>query len=410
MTWVEAHIGDFVDIKHGFPFESEFFGDEGEYVVLTPGHCQENGGFRSRPGREKHYNATPPDGYVLAKGDILVVMTDLVSTAPVLGGSLRIPEHNRYLHNQRLGLVKLTRPDLLDEHFLFHVFNTHHYRAQVRGSASGATVRHTSPSRIRACRVRYPKLLSEQVRIAEILSAYDELIENNRKRIALLEEAARLLYREWFVHLRFPGHEHVKVVDGKPEGWERKPLGEVADCRLGKMLDQNKNKGELMPYLANVNVRWGSIDLGNLREMRFEDDEREAFGVRYGDIVMCEGGEPGRCALWKEQLPRMMFQKAIHRVRAHAGIGTQFLYYCLRHQAQSGQLARLFTGATIKHLPREKLVVAQVLIPPVPLMMVFEEHVEPIERQMSVLEAANRRATEARDLLLPRLMSGEIAV
>ena len=106
----------------------------------------------------------------------------------------------------------------------------------------------------------------------------------------------------------------------------------------------------------------------------------------------------------------MMFQKAIHRVRAHAGIGTQLLYYCLRHQAQSGQLARLFTGATIKHLPREKLVVAQVLIPPVPLMMVFEERVEPIERQMSVLEAANRRATEARDLLLPRLMSGEIAV
>jgi type I restriction enzyme, S subunit len=244
----------------------------------------------------------------------------------------------------------------------------------------------------------------------EALLPFDDLIGNNRRRIALLEEAARLLYREWFVHLRFPGHEHVKVVDGVPEGWVQKPLGEIAECRLGKMLDQNKNKGELMPYLANVNVRWGAIDLDNLREMRFEDTELDTVGLRYGDIVMCEGGEPGRCALWKEQLPRMVIQKAIHRIRARPVVDYLFLYYCLRHKGQTGLLAPLFTGATIKHLPLEKLSVVQVDIPPAPLTALFAEQVDAIERQISLLDSASRRAAQARNLLLPRLMNGEIAV
>ena len=100
-----------------------------------------------------------------------------------------------------------------------------------------------------------------------------------------------------------------------------------------KMLDQKENKGELMPYLANVNVRWCDR-LDNLREMRFEDNELDTVGLKYGDIVMCEGGEPGRCALWKEQLPRMMIQKAIHRIRAHPEVSYLFLYYCLRHKGQ----------------------------------------------------------------------------
>jgi type I restriction enzyme S subunit len=249
-----------------------------------------------------------------------------------------------------------------------------------------------------------------QKRIADILSAYDDLIENNRRRMALLEDAARRLYREWFVRLRFPGHEHTTITGGVPDGWVRKSLEEVADFRLGKMLDQNKNKGELMPYLANVNVRWGAIDLDNLREMRFEDDELDTVGLRYGDIVMCEGGEPGRCALWKKQLPRMMIQKAIHRIRAHPEVSYLFLYYCLRHKGESGQLAPLFTGATIKHLPREKLALVQVDIPPVPLTALFADQVDFLERQITLLEGANKRASQARDLLLPRLMSGEIAV
>ena len=165
--------------------------------------------------------------------------------------------------------------------------------------ASGAAITTISGSKISSIAVPFPPLPTQR-KIAAILSAYDDLIENNTRRIALLEESMRLLYREWFVRLRFPGHETVMVVDGLPEGWEKKTLTEIAEFRLGKMLDQKKNRGDLMPYLANLNVRWGEFDFSDLREMRFEPREIEQFGLKYGDIVMCEGGEPGRCAIWKD--------------------------------------------------------------------------------------------------------------
>jgi type I restriction enzyme, S subunit len=192
--------------------------------------------------------------------------------------------------------------------------------------------------------------------------------------------------------------------------WQTRALEKVAEFRLGKMLDAKKNRGDYMPYLANVNVRWGDFDLTDLREMRFEEHEMDAFGLKYGDIVMCEGGEPGRCAIWKDQLPGMMIQKAIHRIRARAAVDYAYLYYCLRHLGLSGQLATLFTGATIKHLPREKLAKVSVKVPNARLADLFKEQIHPMERQIALLQSSSRKASEARDLLLPRLMSGEVAV
>jgi type I restriction enzyme S subunit len=144
--------------------------------------------------------------------------------------------------------------------------------------------------------------------------------------------------------------------------------------------------------------------------MRFEDDELDAYGLKFGDIVMCEGGEPGRCAIWKDQLPGMMIQKAIHRIRCKAGMNHEYLFQSLRNQGQSGYLATLFTGATIKHLPREKLAKVTVIVPTAQLLDLFVSHVRPIENQLGILQLQNQRLRGARDLLLPRLMSGEIEV
>jgi type I restriction enzyme S subunit len=148
--------------------------------------------------------------------------------------------------------------------------------------------------------------------------------------------------------------------------WRNGTLGEVADLCLGKMLDQNKNRGVPTPYLANVNVRWGEFVLDDLRVMRFEEHERDRYGLKYGDIVMCEGGEPGRCAIWKEQMPGMMIQKALHRIRPKAGLEHRFLYYSFRNIGLLRGFDQYFTGATIKHLPGEQLAKVEVLIPPLP--------------------------------------------
>jgi type I restriction enzyme S subunit len=117
--------------------------------------------------------------------------------------------------------------------------------------------------------------------------------------------------------------------------WTKQPLAHVAQFRLGKMLDDKKNRGDLLPYLANVNVRWGELDLHDLREMRFEYDEMDRYGLKYGDIVMCEGGEPGRCAIWKEPVPGMMIQKALHRIRPHDCLDHRFLFYSFLHKGRN---------------------------------------------------------------------------
>jgi type I restriction enzyme S subunit len=180
--------------------------------------------------------------------------------------------------------------------------------------------------------------------------------------------------------------------------WPTKPLAELADFRLGKMLDERKNRGELLPYLANVNVRWGEFDLENLREMRFEQDEMEQYGLTYGDIVMCEGGEPGRCALWKDAIPGMMIQKALHRIRPYACLDNRFLYYAFLHLGRRGAFNPLFTGATIKHLPKEKLAKVEISYPPLEaqgriadILSAYDELIENNRRRMALLADAARQ-------------------
>ena len=179
--------------------------------------------------------------------------------------------------------------------------------------------------------------------------------------------------------------------------WKRSPLGAVADLCLGKMLDQDKNRGEPLPYLANVNVRWGEFALDDLRTMRFEPHERDRYGLKRGDIVMCEGGEPGRCAIWMEQVPGMMIQKALHRIRPHDVLDYRFLYYDLLNIGSRKGFDQYFTGATIKHLPREKLAKVEILVPPLPIqrriagiLSAYDELIENSQRRIKILESMAR--------------------
>jgi type I restriction enzyme S subunit len=405
MTWVEGKVGDFAEVKHGFAFKGEFFAAEGELVVLTPGNCNEKGGFRARGEKEKYYSGDVPDGYLLSRGDTLVVMTDLVTTAPVLGGSFRIPEDNRYLHNQRLGLVQITRPDLIHERFLYYLFNTHGYRAQVRGSASGATVRHTSPGRIKSCKIKYPQSVSEQARIAELLAPYEDLIENNLKRIALLEESARLLYREWFVHLRFPGHEHVPVVDGVPEAWTPRTFGDVVELvkdtvKPVDFTDNDIHIGlEHIPRRSFTLSEWEGVDGLASGKTRFREGDilfakirpyfhKVGFAIRSG-IASSDA------LVWRvrndEDWPLVVC----------AASSDHFVAVASKTVREGSKMPRADWNVLKKYgLPR----------PPDGLLAVFNDTILPITSQCKALALQNRALVEARDLLLPRVMSGEIVV
>ena len=181
--------------------------------------------------------------------------------------------------------------------------------------------------------------------------------------------------------------------------WRKVKLGEVTDSCLGKMLDAAKNRGEYQPYLANLNVRWGYFETDNLSLMKFEEDEEERYGIKYGDLIICEGGEPGRCAIWKDQIPGMKIQKALHRVRPKNGLIDNFyLYYWFLLAGKRNIINQYCTGSTIKHLPGQKLKEILIDLPPLPVqrriaevLSRYDSLIENYQRQIKLLEEAAQR-------------------
>ncbi len=146
-------------------------------------------------------------------------------------------------------------------------------------------------------------------------------------------------------------------------GWPRKKVSEIAKHSLGKMLDKAKNKGEPRPYLRNLNVRWFEFDLSDVQEMRFVPEEADKYTVVKGDVVICEGGYPGRAAIWEQDEP-IYFQKALHRVRFHEPDRSKWFLYYLLARDLDGTLKNHFNGAGIQHFTGEALAQFEVPLPP----------------------------------------------
>ncbi|MEX1007588.1 MAG: restriction endonuclease subunit S [Acidimicrobiia bacterium] len=171
-----------------------------------------------------------------------------------------------------------------------------------------------------------------------------------------------------------------------PEGWVDTILSEVAETKLGKMLSKKSKTGVgSRPYLRNKNVQWWRFDLSDVGEMDFSDTEFSKFALRDGDLLVCEGGEVGRCAIWRGQIPGCCYQKAVHRVRPHRGVLAEYLQYVMRFLADSNALEKHVTGSTIKHLPQEDL---RILSMPLPPTTEQTRIVAAIEEQFSRLDAA----------------------
>jgi len=396
MSWEEISLGDAIHIKHGFAFKSQYFSENGKYVVLTPGNFYERGGFRPRPGKDRFYQGDIPDGYVLSEGDVIVAMTE--QGEGLLGSSAWIPKGDAYLHNQRLGLVDEIDGNLLDRKFLYHLFNTRPVRQKIYGSATGTKVRHTAPVRIYRVKVKVPPV-SVQRRITGVIDGYDDLIENNQRRIQLLEESARLLYKEWFVHLRFPGHEHVKVTNGVPDGWSFQTLEKLASVVMGqspKSEFYNEN-GEGLPFHQGVT----------------------GFGLRYpehktfctvtkrlaepGDILFSIRAPVGRINIANDKI---VVGRGVAAIKSKLG-QQNFLHYALKSHFFKEDM--IGGGAIFASVSKKELFGVKLLQPEESVVRLFMDHVKPIDKQIDILTRANKELARARDLLLPKLMSGELA-
>ena len=185
-----------------------------------------------------------------------------------------------------------------------------------------------------------------------------------------------------------------------PDSWIWVSVGQIGDSRLGKMLDKAKNKGTPRRYLRNVNVRWFDFDLSDVFEMRFEDAELEEFALRNGDVLICEGGEPGRAAVWDKREKDIFFQKAIHRVRFSEGVVPHFFVNAIRESADSGRLAGYFTGVGIKHFTGKGL---SSFVFPLPCLAEQHRIVAKVEELMALCDRLEAQLTasqtESRRLL-----------
>lgn len=194
--------------------------------------------------------------------------------------------------------------------------------------------------------------------------------------------------------------------------WPTYPLGQVADTALGKMLDKGKPKGlPHVPYLRNINVQWGRVDTSSVLTMELGEHEHERFGLRAGDLLICEGGEPGRCAVWQGSSEFMAFQKALHRARPGPNLTTGFLRYYLEHLVSSGGIAKFCTGSTIAHLPQQQLRRVPVPLPPVAeqqrIVEILEEHLSRLDAAAADLTRANVRLESLSEAALQVLIPGD---
>ena len=198
--WVEKPFSELCDIKHGYAFEGEFFSSEGDYVLLTPGNFYEKGGYRDRGEKQKYYTGEIPRDYVLSEGDLLVAMTE--QAAGLLGSPILVPEADKFLHNQRLGLVTKKPAVPWTNEFFFHVFNTENVRKEIHNSASGVKVRHTSPTKIGQVVVAFPTSISAQERIVATLTSLSNETQNleslYRQKLAALDELKKSLLHQAF--------------------------------------------------------------------------------------------------------------------------------------------------------------------------------------------------------------------
>ena len=412
--WRQRRLGDVLEIKHGFAFKGEFFSNTGEFVLLTPGNFREEGGLRLKGEKEKHYTGNFPEEFLLRQGDLLVAMTDLTQNAPILGSTAFIPEDGRFLHNQRLGkIVNLKTNEVLPK-FVFYLFNTASVRGHIKGSASGATVRHTSPSRIYDVPVELP-LLPVQRRIVGILSAYDELIENNQRRIQILETMARALYREWFVEFRFPGHERLPRVASRfgdiPKGWEIKTVADSFEISGGGTPSRKESS-----YWDEGTVQWFAPSDLTVAGTMFMDDSPEHITTRglaessarlfpAFSVMMTSRATIGSIAInTHEACTNQGFITCLPNER----VPLNFLLQWLTDNVPKFKL--LASGATFKEISRGVFKTIEFLHPSPALVRRFESHVEPMAKQILELQRQATNLRRTRDLLLPRLLSGQVAL
>ena len=294
-----------------------------------------------------------------------------------------------------------------DPVFVGRLVESHIYKSFVQSRIGGAAQPSASAPVLGSFEFPLPPRHA-QTRIADILSAYDDLIENNRRRMALLEGGARQLYREWFVRLRFPGHEHTRITDGVPEGWERVQIRDIGDVVTGKTpsTKATDNYGEEIPFIKAPDMH------GNVYVTKTESHlSQKGAETQKGKYIPADSllvsciGTVGIVAL---SSTRSQFNQQINAVIPFDEHCRYYCFFAFKDLRQ--RMEAIGGGVTMDNVNKSKFENLEVIRPTLRLLRDFDETCAPMFRLILTLSLQNEKLRAARDLLLPRLMSGEIAV
>ncbi len=301
--------------------------------------------------------------------------------------------------------VRLDR-SVADPEFFFNYFRSPIGRSRVKAIVGGAAVKGIRGSDLKLIKVHLPQI-DEQIAIRNIVAVYDDLIATNQRRIALLEEAARRMYREWFVSLRFPGHESVPVKDGVPEGWQTQTLASVADVNARTI--GSRDKPDSLLYIDISSVSTGHIASATFYSFA-EAPGRARRRVVHGDIIWsCVRPNRRSYALIWEPGEKLVVSTGF-AVLSATSVPFSYLYLATTTDAFVGHLEQNATGAAYPAVTAKIFEDAEILVPDGETLTAFDLVVLPLLEQVETLNRQNTELAQARDLLLPKLMSGQLDV
>lgn len=311
-----------------------------------------------------------------------------------------------YFLGQRLVLYR-TNPEICDNRFLLYWFLNPQNKESIKSRGVGSTVTHLRVPECEKIEIYAPDLATQK-RIGDILSAYDDLIENNQKQIKLLEEASQRLYKEWFVDLHFPDYESTPIVDGVPKGWKRITIKDLS-VLLRRGISPKYNDMAKYNVINQKCIRQTVMDIKESRKQ--EKSYLDEMNLQDSDIVICStgAGTLGRVGQVFGEYPDTTFDSHVTLVRAKEEVGKQFLFQSLKYQQPLFMI--LGQGSTNQlELSKRTIENYDIIYPTDKIVNTFEFILQPIHEKITSLVKVVKSATEARDRLLPKLMSGELEV
>lgn len=397
-------IGQLLTIKHGFPFKGEFFAQSGEYIILTPANFYEEGGFKYTIGKEKFYQGEFPKEYICKKDDLIVAMTQ--QAEGLLGSTALVPEDDKYLHNQRIGMITVN-DKITDKNYVNYLFRTPFVRKQIRDTASGSKVKHTSPEKICEIEVYIPEI-GVQKKIGSLLKALDSKIENNNKINAELELMAKTIYDYWFLQFEFPNEEGkpYKSSGGKmvwneelkreiPEGWEVTTIGDVTVCHDSKRIPLTGNEREEIkgniPYYGATGI------MGYVNRPIFDGDY---VLVAEDGSVMNEKGNP----IIQRVSGKIWVNNHAHVLEPIKNYSCKLLMMILKDIP----VAAIKTGSIQMKINQENLNKVKILDIPNEIKKQINKQFETIDKMILENNKENQELASLRDFLLPLLMNEQV--